>query len=392
MKVHARAKARNHRIPSDRSAKTPVPPPTPPAWRDSVGHDVDWRFLLDHHEPGCVSVFQPTYAPHGDGRQDPVRLRNLLRDAEHRLRENGLDQEAAERILEPARTLVTDDRFWHLERRGLALFCAPGTFRAFHLPIPVAEHVAVGDHFALRPLLPLHATRGTFYVLALSRGDVRLVEGWREGHRRVELEGLPTSVDEAIGSPERGMELRTHAAGGGGGQGHSIHGHSDQDQEKSERDVMVYFQRLSRELPRFLRRRDAPVVLATVRENETLFRRAGGLPGLVDEAVTGNPEKLSDHELHGRAWTLAEPVLLAERDAAMARYEEMATSGRTGSRLEDVLTAAEQGRVDVLFLPPGGGNAEQLERATFLTLERGGKVFPVDAVPGDVPAAALYRY
>ena len=65
----------------------------------------------------------------------------------------------------------------------MALFRAPGFTQVFHLPRAFPERCAVGDRFFLKPLLPLVAEDDVFYVLALSRNEVRLLEAWYTSRR-----------------------------------------------------------------------------------------------------------------------------------------------------------------------------------------------------------------
>ena len=45
------------------------------------------RELLKGDEPPCISLYQPTHRANPDALQDPIRYKNLVRDAEQSLRE-----------------------------------------------------------------------------------------------------------------------------------------------------------------------------------------------------------------------------------------------------------------------------------------------------------------
>ncbi len=378
--------------------------------------DGDWKSLLEHRGQGSVSIFMPTYRPMGDGRQDPIRLRNLLREAENLLvTQLDFEPEQAAQMLKDARLLNEDDRFWKKQRKGLALFCSPGLSRAHHLPIEVKEHLTVADRFYLRPLMPLQQTHSRFYVLALSLNQVRLLEGWRDEIRRVDLEGVvPTSIDDALGYEVVQMHSTSTSSGFGHQRG-MVHGHGDSDQEKHKKDVLHYFQLLAKGLPQVLADKTAPLVLATVQEHFSLFRSAHRHPRLIDSCIAGNPDAASDHQLHERAWEVVEPWLLREHDRALERYGELKASGRATSVLEDLVRAADEGRVDVLLLAETperwgtydrerakvnlhaeaqAGDEDLLDRAAVATLKRGGSVFTVapERLPDGGSAAAVYRY
>jgi hypothetical protein len=69
----------------------------------------------------------------GDTQQNPIRFKNLLREAEKRLMEQGhLRQNRngdAGDFLDPLRALTDDRDFWEHQQEGLALFRSSQVFR-----------------------------------------------------------------------------------------------------------------------------------------------------------------------------------------------------------------------------------------------------------------------
>ncbi len=373
----------------------------------------EWKLLLEDERGDCVSFLMPTYLAEGDLHQDRVRLRNLLRDAEQRLDARGGSVD----ILKPVRQLLKRRIFWKKQARGLAIFCASGFFRCYRLPLELEERVVVSDRFYLRPLAPLRVDGGRFYVLALSLNDVRLLEGRRGELRRVPLEDVPRSFEEALGYEQYDSGVYSHSSStsGLGRQPATFHGHGDGDQEKLDKDILHYFQLVAKGLSGVIEDPEAPMVLATVEEHFPRWRSANKHPKLLAEGIAGNPERTSDRALHDRAWRIAEPHFLTERDQALERYSELKGSGRAANAMTDLIRAADQGRVDVLLLDertelwgtydptlaelevhaePEAGDEDLLDKAAYYTLARGGTVFNVESgrVPDGGPAAAILRY
>ena len=373
----------------------------------------DWQLLLEEERGDCVSLFMPAYLAEGDLGQDRVRLRNLLRDAEQRLDARG----GSVAVLEPARALLERRAFWKRQARGLALFCASDFFRCYRLPLELDERVVVSDRFYLRPLAALRAGDGRFYVLALSLNHVRLLEARRGNLRRVPLEGVPRSFEEALGYDQYDSGIYSHSSSpsGLGRQPAIFHGHGDNDQEKLDKDILHYFQLVAKGLIGVLEDPEAPLVLAAVEEHFPRWRCAAKHPRLLETGIVGSPERTSDRVLFDRAWEIVEPFFLSERDQALERYRELKGSGKAASAMTDLMKAADQGRVDVLLLDertelwgtydptmavveihaePEVGDEDLLDKAAFYTLARGGTVFTVDSgcVPDGGPAAAILRY
>ena len=101
-----------------------------------------------------MSVFLPTHRVTPDGGQDPIRLRNLLDEAEQRLLAAACARRARE-VLRPGRDLLGRGWFWSYQSDGLAVFLAPGWSRVFRLPQEFPQLVVVADRFHVKPLLTL---------------------------------------------------------------------------------------------------------------------------------------------------------------------------------------------------------------------------------------------
>jgi Bacterial archaeo-eukaryotic release factor family 3 len=364
----------------------------------------------------CVSVYLPTHRMTPDSGQDPIRLRNLLDQAEQRLVAQGSRPPAARELLAPGRELLGLGRFWSYQSDGLALFLAPGWSRIFRLPQEFPPLVAVAGRFQVKPLLALLAADHRFYVLALSQNEVRLLEGSRQGVQQVELEHVPQDLRETLKYDDLEKELLLHITGRGGPGARAVfHGHGtggEVDKVLIER----FLRGVDDGLWEILRSESAPLVLAGVDYEQAMFRQVTRYPHVLGEGIGGNPERLRLGELHERAWAIVEPVFARARQQAAQRYQEAAGRGRgAASGVTEVVRAALQGRVDTLFVPvgeqrwgtadmgtfevavhdqPRPGDEDVLDRAAAQTLLTSGTVFAVPAqeVPGPGPAAALLRY
>jgi hypothetical protein len=157
------------------------------------------------------------------------------------------------------------------------------------------------------------------------------------------------------------------------------------------------------------------LVLAGVEYLFPIYRQANTYPHLVDEGIMGNPDELSAKALHGRAWSVVEPLFLKAQDQAVARYKQLAGTGLASSNLESIVRAAYHGRVESLFVPvgiqqwgrfdpdanvvhsrpnPEPEDQDLLDLATIQTLLHSGTVYAVkpDEVPDGVVQAAVFRY
>lgn len=374
------------------------------------------RELAGHEGGPCVSVYLPTHQMTPDSGQDPIRLRNLLAEAERQLVAGGLRGPVAREVLGPGRELSGPGWFWSHQSDGLAVFLAPGWSRIFRLPEAFPELVVVTGRFHVKPLLALLAAGHRFYVLALSQNEVRLLEGTPHGMQEAELAAVPRSLRDAVKYDDLEKELGLHIAGRGGPGARAVfHGHGsggEVDKALLER----FLRQVDDGLREVLKAETAPLVLAGVDYVQAMFRQLTRYPHVMGQGIGGNPGQLSPADLHERAWVIVQPVFTQARQQAAQRYQDAAGRGRgTASAVPQIVRAAMQGQVDTLFVAAGEqrwgtadpdtldvashdqrqpGDEDLLDRAAVHTLLTSGTVFtvPTRQVPGPGPAAALLRY
>jgi hypothetical protein len=360
-------------------------------------------------------LYIPTHRSGPETQQNPIRLKNLIRRAEERLDGTGIRRRDASEVLHPARKLIEDEAFWRHQSDGLALFLRAGWFRSFRLPLSFEELVVVSDRFHVSALLPLLTGDGRFFVLALSENEARLLAGTRSAVRVVNVPGLPAGVKDALRYDDPQKELGSHAAARGGlGARVILHGQGIGAEVQKER-LGRYLQAVDGAVRRSLREQQAPLVLAGVEYVRAMYRDVNTYPHLLEAGISGSPDRTSTEELHTRAWALVEPLFARARDQAAAAYRGALGTGRASGSLEEVLTAAEAGRIHVLFVPTGAhvvsashgsaglahadggqelGGGDPIEEAVVRTMLNGGTVYavPEREMPDRVPVAALLRY
>jgi hypothetical protein len=84
-----------------------------------------------------------------------------------------------------------------------------------------------------------------------------------------------------------------------------------------------------------------------------IFREASSYAHLLPKGVSGNPEVLSPEQLQQQAWPLVKPYLNQSRQEAGTKYRELGGSGKTSHELKEILSAAYNGRVEILFVAVG---------------------------------------
>jgi hypothetical protein len=355
-----------------------------------------------------------------DTLQNPVRCKNLLRQAEGRLLARGLRLSEVQTLLAPVYRLLADYAFWQHQSDGLALFVASDMFRAYCLPLALTDLVVVSKRFHMKPVLPLLNGDGQFYILSLSQNEVRLFACTRYSVYPVTLPNAPTSLAEALqyNDPERQLQFHTKTppfARPGTGERAAIFFGTGAAADDPKSDLVEYLRQVDRGLAEVVQHAYVPVVLAGVEYLLPLYKAVTAHATVVAPSITGNPDGLPAETLHERAWPLVEPRFRQAQAEAAVRYRRYAGTGRTASDLTEAVLAAAQGRVETVFVavgvqcwgrfdpetqalevvPEEAPEAEDLlDCAALHTLLNRGTVYavPPDQVPAPAPLAALLRY
>jgi len=370
------------------------------------------NLLMAVHKGPCVSVFMPMHRSGPETQQDPIRLKNLIREAEERLIARGLRTPEAKELLEPAERLLQDGLFRQHQSDGLAMFLSLGVFHYYLLPFVFEGLVIVTDRFHIKPLLPILSGDGRYFVLALSQNKIRLLQSTHYSVSELDVADVPENLAETLRDDDSWKDLHMHSALSGKGKLSAItHG----DEVDSKENIRRYFRRIDRGLHELLRNERAPLVLAGVDYLHPIYKEVNSYPHLMDEGIAGNPERLSAGELHELTWTIVKPYFQKAQQEAVNRYKEFARSGQASNRIRKIIPAAYHGRIELLFVisdlqqwgtfDPGTdeihlhkkektGDEDLLEFAAIQTLLNGGTVYMVGAekMPDTDPLAAVFRY
>jgi hypothetical protein len=375
------------------------------------------EFFSTRQNRFCVSLFLPTHRAGVEIRQDPIRLKNMAKEAESRLMALGMRPVKARELLAPVQSLVRRGGFWRNQADGLAVFVSGGFFQYFRLPLNFPELVAVMDRYEVSPLTPLFTAGGRFYLLAISKNQAKLFEGTRYLLGEVQVPRMPANMDEALKFDVRESQLQVHSGAGGsrvGKEGAVFTGQGIGVDDEQPR-TLEYILQVERAVRRRLNGHQAPLLLAGVKELVAMYRQVNKYGQLLDAIVAGNPELLRPDELHAAAWQAISPFFHEDRKRALATYQGLKGSGKYSSDLREILFAAYQGRIQSVFLPSGSqkwghykfednaldvhnefqpGDQELLNLAAVETILRKGTVYMLrpEEMPDGAEVAATLRF
>lgn len=359
----------------------------------------------------CLTITAPIHsAAANTSRTDIQRIKSASQSAESALAARGLSPRSIREFLEPMTHIESDS--WGNGYRSLVILRSPEVFRYFPVRADLEDSAVVAGHFQILPILPaLQSENKHFYIMALSQNHVRLLRCTDHSSEETPLgAGTPTSVEQWLNtrtptsSPEHGA-TRDSAAGPGG----NFNGSTDMD--NLDRHIRNFFARVNDAVFETLRGETAPMVLAGVEYEVSLWRSVNTYPHVAEGHVQGSPDSLRGAELHTRALEVAKGAFEQPMLKALQTYEKLGGSERVSQKPAEIVKAAHEARIAHLFLAEGashagnwdrqamevtktGPNEDLLNIAALQTIANGGEVWVTSAtrIPGGGPVAALFRF
>lgn len=348
----------------------------------------------------CISIYLPTTPVSRDIEKSRINLGNLVKKAVAQLEAAGLDKKRIVSLQEQFANLLDDDEFWNHQANSLAILATPESLRTYRLANKLTEIVEVSDRFHLKPLLRAITFPHAAHVLALSENAVRLIEVSADlPAREISVQNMPSDAATAGGKP-------TNKDYSGTGHRHGAQGHSFY--------LARYVRMIDAALRPALKGTDLPLILATTKPLEALFRSLSVIPALPN-IIAGNPDRLTEADLA----SAARPVLdahYAEQIKDFHRlYEERTGQQRSTTDITDAARLATFGGIDRLLVDIDGvvdgtvdaetgavsfaseGNAVNygiVDEITGRALRSGAKVMAVRKadIPGGQDLAVISRY
>jgi hypothetical protein len=366
--------------------------------------------LLAPQSSPCVSILMPTHRHHPGTEQDPIRFKNLLKQADALLESRAAGDVRG--LVDPIAAL-SDPEFWRYQSDGLAIFRSRELMAHYRIPMKLPERVVVADSFHVKPLLRFLQTNQRFLVLVVSQNQVSLYEGTPYSFSPLDLGDAPANLAEAVGVKRERSPLNVWSPGAGRG---AVFYGAGAPEDSREEDRARFFRAIDRAIWEILRNENVPLILAGVERHFPLYREASRYPFLAEEGVSGNFDAAPPDELRARVWPLASEIFRKREEEVLSLYasstkrrlvvDELSTLARmtVRGRIRWLLVAEDAhvwgtlnrdtGEIAVRASEQDADGDDLLDDLAESVLARGGDVLvlPKARMPGVSPAAAILRW
>src|SRR6185312_11195662 len=341
----------------------------------------------------CLTIFLPLQDGFSHVAKAETRLVAAAQRADELLAQQGMDAGNRARFLRPILNLAQ-----HTPLAGhsgsFIIFRAPGSTRASFWPDALDTTIKLDDEFFVLPLLRRLTSRESFWLLALSMRNVRLLRGTATDLTEVELPAaLPHSLRAAEGfaTPELSLDGRS-APGRSNGQSGAVHFGTSSLHDKQPAYLHDFFKQIERAIKHTVEASGEPLIVAAVQREMAIYRNVNTYASLLSVAIHGSPDSMTDTILHQRGLAILRQSLAGLDETALVTIESAAGRGLLEDEVKGILEAARKGQVERLYLAtPDHADEEAVNSAALAVLRNSGTV-----VCGELPqgrtAAAILRY
>ena len=377
----------------------------------------DINELVAHDNWPAVSITLSTARAGADVQQGHIRLKNLLSAAEDLLVVGEMRRTLAKDFLAAATALVNDKIFWDERLDSVAIYIADGFFRAFHLPFHLDDSLDVFATFNVVPLTPALSARSSYNVLVLDKHQVRLVHCDERSATAVKVDGLISDIDKYTHAEHDDNSHQQHTVGASavGRSGRTVIGPGGGDHDAAERArARRFFGAVDHSITQHFKDCRDPLILAGTKDAQAVYRDITKYAHVLDRGLLTTSKAESNEELRMAARPLVDVLAEAPRNTEVERYRAQAGTGLTSQQIEEILVAANAGKVESLLIAgnvPIWGKFDDLtgivrinevaaptdenliNRAALGTLRHHGSVFTVKEGELElVGPAAVFRY
>ncbi|WP_405724310.1 chemotaxis protein [Streptomyces sp. NBC_01537] len=284
----------------------------------------------------AVTVALPAHRRQPLNAEDPVRLRNLISEAKHRLEADpAVTREARIKVSGQLDRAVADVDLRHT-LDGLAIFAAHDEHQVWDLPRPVPERVVLSDTYETRNLVAAREQARPYWVLTVSLDRTALWSGSDDTVEATQDNGFPLQPDRTQPDAERQERV------------------GDRFDPLRGEEARRFFRQVDAALQALLAADPRPFYLVGQAHELSLLEEVGTTAKTAAGRVTTGG--LTNGPAHAVAQEL-QPMLAAEArheiDRVTQRIEDAQGRRVFAAGLDEAWQTVREGRIDLLAVEEG---------------------------------------
>lgn len=278
----------------------------------------------------CVTIILTTHRTTPDNEKDHIVLKNLVKDAEKRVKADcGEDKAMANSITEKLNKLAASiDHRHNLE--GLVLFVNENNAEFVRVPLQVENRVVVDHTFHTRDLFRAINGQTGYYVLLLSRQSARMIEALSDKAVKEIEDGFPIENENTTVPP----------------------GAASISSRVTSLSV-EFFNIVDKKMNVVHKAKPLPVIVCTDDANYFEYLKVADRKEIILGNVKGNKMLEKAHHVVDSVWPLVKELQNAENKKRLVELDDAVNNSKYVTDFNDIWTALNEGRGRTLFVRQG---------------------------------------
>lgn len=315
--------------------------------------------LKDIISESCVTIILNTHRTHPDNELDSINLKNLIKEASHRLLEDEGKRDANNLITKLESIESQIDHNHNLD--SLIVFVNENIAEFTRLPIDVEDRVVIDHTFATRDLVRAMHLETHYYILYLNQQKARLIEAFNNKFVEEYTDGFPIT----------NMEL------------YSSNGAQLSNASKQSNLLAEFFNRVDKAVNQLRKNNPLPVLICTEESNyHEYLKVADQKNSIYGFYLSMNRVDQKNHQITSDAWKLIKEYNALKNNERLEELKIAVGANIFMSDATDIYKAIQEGRIQTIFIEHGRFQPALLEngRIIFVSNEERSKKEVVDDI------------
>lgn len=285
----------------------------------------------------CVTIILQTHRTTPDNEKDSIVLKNLVKEAESRLRAD-FEKSFVNDMIARINKLTEGINHRH-NKESLILFINENTAEYIRLPITVENRVVVDKTFATRDLVRALHRETSYYILVLSRDKARLIEAFNDKVVDEIEDGFP------IVNPDLNPVQRAEAAIG----------------SRQTNLAREFFNRVDKQLNKVQKKNPLPVIICTDESNYPDYLNMADKKETIAGKVDGNRMNEKAHHIVEAAWPVMKKLNAEKNKQRLGELKAAVNSRNFVVDFNEIWQSIKEGKGKTLFVKQGYFQPARLE-------------------------------
>ncbi|HEY3251461.1 MAG TPA: hypothetical protein VGK25_10130 [Ignavibacteria bacterium] len=310
--------------------------------------------LLSAKNGPCISIIVPFTKFSSERKQNPIRMKKAIREAEKMLIEK-YGNEKSKDLIEKINKAPEEIDFLH-PNDGVGIFISHNIHKIIIFPLPVTEKITVSNEFEIRDVEYFAKNLFEYYLLILSKGNTRFFKGYGNILNEINDDNFPAAYVDDHEYP------RHHYMNYTGSSPKSI---AIDKSITTEKRLHIFLKHIDEMMHLYLSVK-YPLIIAGVEQNLSYYKELTKYCKNIILSITGNFDHYNEAELSKVIVPEINKYIEQDTEKLLKEFDELVGKGKAVCGISEVWKNASEGKGEILIVEkdyrqPAAINEEKYE-------------------------------